>query len=247
MLHTEFRLARQATEGWAHSQEALDQYARDELGDLRNIFREAGRQQAWVFTDEKRIEEYLEHVRSQAPQRVDEVQRRFAQHRYILHVSIFENFLKAIHREILRATPALLRSDRNVELGRLVAKGQDTVIAEEIEREVDSLDRQTAEKKSRYFEQKLGISWFDGKAAPVLEAVVRLRNIVLHEDPDRPVDEKDQVLVSAVSTGVIFASVAAAAILYPAVCDLPLGLDAERAKLYLAKRKPNPSESRPLP
>jgi len=117
-----------------------------------------------------------------------------------------------------------------------LAEGQEAILAAEIEREVQSLDRKNADEKCKYFRDKLGINWFDGKATPLLEIALRLRNRILHEDPDQSVSTTDLVLFSAVSLGIIFASVVGAAILYPAVCALPAGLSADEAKVFFVKR-----------
>ncbi len=133
-LHIQFGLAEAAIGGWAHSQEALDHYAAEELEGLRNIFKKAlekgGKdpKEAWVFSDEERVREYMQAVRASAPQKIEQVRERLRQHSYILHVSVFESFMKSIHREILRAKPSLLRPNRSIELGRLVAEGQDAIL-----------------------------------------------------------------------------------------------------------------------
>jgi hypothetical protein len=242
-LHMEFRLAGEAIHKWAHSQEALDHYAHDQLEDLRGIFREASKgkgdqkEEGWVFADEKRINEYLEAVRKEAPRKVEEVAHRLLQHEYILHVSIFETFLKSIHREILRANPTLLRADRTIELGRLVAQGQETILAAEIEREISALDREAVDKKYKYFRDKLGINWFDGKATPLLDKVIRWRNIMLHENPDLGIGNDNLALLSLMCTAIVFATVAGAAVLYPDVCALPERMTAKEAELFVYRKQ----------
>ena len=241
-LSMEFRLAGEAIQGWAHSQEALDRYAQDQLEDLRGIFRKATKgegeqkEEGWVFADEKRINAYLEAVRKEAPRKVQDIARRLVQHEYILHVSIFESFLKNLHREILRSTPTLLRADRSIELGKLLAHGQEAILAAEIEREVQGLDRKNAEEKCKYFTDKLGVNWFDGKVTPLLERALALRNRILHENPDQEVSGTDLTLLSVVSVGIVFASIVGAAILYPTVCALPEKLKADEAKALFVKR-----------
>ena len=137
----------------------------------------------WVFSDNERIMHYLDEVRATVPQRVSAVRSRLLQHEYVLHVAIFESFMKALHREVLRAAPTLLRADRKIDLGRLVSQGHEALIRAEIEREVQSLDRETPEKKSNYFRDRLKINWFDGEIVGSLDRVIRLRNTILHENP----------------------------------------------------------------
>jgi hypothetical protein len=69
----------------------------------------------------------------------------------------------------------------------------------EIEREVQALDRESTEKKAIYFRKRLGINWFDGTIVPILDRVITLRNLILHEDPNRLVDESDRVLLLVTS------------------------------------------------
>src|SRR5260370_40219707 len=93
-LRIQFDVAETAIDGWAQSQEALNRYSNEELEALREIFRQSAQSQgkeaesAWVFTDQQRVNEYLQHVRSVAPQRLSEVKMRLMQNEYILHVAV---------------------------------------------------------------------------------------------------------------------------------------------------------------
>jgi hypothetical protein len=123
-----------------------------------------------------------------------------------------------------------------LDLGRLLAQGQDAILAAEIDREVQGLDRKNADEKCKYFGDKLGINWFDGKANPLLERAPELRNRILHENPEQDVSETDLTLLSIVSVGIVFASIVGAAVLYPTVCALPEKLKADEAKTLFVKR-----------
>jgi hypothetical protein len=241
-LKAEFYVATAAIAGWADSQEALDKYSTEQLEDLRTMFREhGGHDDAWVFTDEQRIASYLDAVKADAPQKLPALSSRLAQHEYILQVTIFESFIKSIHRAILRAHPSLLKHDRTIELGRLVAQGKEEIIDVEIEREIQILDRKDVKEKDKYFRNRLGINWLDGTAGPLLADAIDLRNIMLHEDPNREVTPNDTLILVTSTSSVSFATVAGAAILYPTVCALPTNLSQESAQKFVsAARKENP-------
>ncbi len=91
----------------------------------------------------------------------------------------------------------------------------------EIEREVQSLDRETVQKKADYFRKRLRINWFDGTIVPLLEDVIDVRNEILHENPERPITSSEILLLRITTLAVPFASVMGAHALYPTVCALP--------------------------
>ena len=140
-------------------------------------------------------------------------------------MAIFEGFLKDLHREILKIRPDLLREERTIPLGKLVSQGADSVIAEEIEREVQTLDRQSVEKKADYFRDRLGISWFGHTIVPIMEAVIEARNEILHENADREITQFESIGLPIVTIALPLACTAQAAVLYPGSCRLPSGMD----------------------
>jgi len=73
----------------------------------------------------------------------------------------------------------------------LVAKGAEEVIETEIEREVQSLDRKSVEQRSKYFQEKLNLDWFNGTIVPILDQAIRYRNRILHEDVTAKVSDGD--------------------------------------------------------
>jgi hypothetical protein len=137
----------------------------------------------------------------------------------------------------------LLKHDRLIDLGRLVAQGRDAIIDVEIEREIQIFDRKDTKEKDIYFRNRLGINWFDGTAEPLLADAIELRNIMLHEDPDRIVKPDDTLILTVSTTAVSFATVAGAAILYPKVCALPkhLRLDSQFKRRFAAVAVLEPS------
>jgi hypothetical protein len=92
--------------------------------------------------------------------------------------------MKSIHREVLQNNPKLLSPDRTISLGRLTALGMDALIKEEVERAVQILDRKSTAERAETFD-KIGLPW--KIPADKVDAVILLRNEILHENMDKPV------------------------------------------------------------
>ena len=109
----------------------------------------------------------------------------------LMSLAIFESFLKDVHREILFKKPKLLKTDRKIELGRLVDSGYEKIIEEEIERRVQSLDRKSIQDRAKYFAENLKISWSDNPE-PIKQVsdLNDLRNRILHENSDEEVSSE---------------------------------------------------------
>jgi hypothetical protein len=245
----QFDMARKALEGFGQSKEALERYATEDLGHLRELIhagaKEAGKdpQSTWVH-DEDAVTKYLDGAKEYAVRSLIDVKARLRQYEYILRVAIFESFMKDAHRAILTVTPSLLKPDRQVPLGRLVAEGQEDVIREEIEREVQILDRKSTKEKAEYFLYRLGIGWFDGTIVPILGGVIDLRNEMLHENPERMVSDFEMVLLNLATSSVPIAITAQAAILYPTAFSLPTLMKEEDALKFLPGRSPASTPTR---
>ena len=167
--------------------------------------------------------------------RLGDVLHRLRQNEYVLQVALFETFIRELHRATLRADPSLLRPDRKIDLGKLIARGRDVVVEEEIEREVQGLDRKSSTDKCRYFRETLGVDWFDGKIVPLLDVALRIRNEILHENPDRQIDEFEYGLMHLVTVMLPLATVAQVAVLYPNAFALPFGMSAEEVRKHMPK------------
>ena len=141
--------------------------------------------------------------------------------------------MKDIHREILASYPALLKDDRQVPLGKLVAKGIDDILREEVDREVQILDRKSTAEKAEYFLKRLGISWFNGTIVPILGKAIKARNEMLHENPDRTPTRGEVLFMELATMSVPTATMAQAALLYPKVCGLPMSMSEEDAQKFL--------------
>jgi hypothetical protein len=117
-----------------------------------------------------------------------------------------------------------------------VSKGSDEIIREEIDREVQTLDRKSTGEKADYFLRRLGIGWFGGTIVPLLDMVVGLRNQMLHENPERMPTDTEMALLGLVTMGVPVATVAQAAILYPTAFSLPKNMSEEDARKFLPEK-----------
>jgi hypothetical protein len=247
-LRVQFDMARKALEGFEQSKDALERYATEDLGHLRELIHEGAKEagkdphSTWVH-DEDAVAKYLDAAKEGAVRSLVNVRARLRQYEYILRVTIFESFMKDTHRAILTAAPSLLKPDRQVPLGKLVSKGLEDIVGEEIEREVQILDRKSTKEKAEYFLERLGIGWFDGTIVPILDGVIDVRNEMLHENPERIVSDIEMVLINLVTTSVPIATIAQAAILYPSAVSLPTLMKEEDARKFLPKqtaRKPDP-------
>ncbi|MFH1063384.1 MAG: hypothetical protein V1747_10965 [Candidatus Omnitrophota bacterium] len=161
---------------------------------------------------------------------------RLIQNKLILLVTIFESFLKDIHKEIIIQNPSILKNNKQIASSKLISPGKNKIIMKKIiDKEVYSLDRKNSEEKARYFKDKLGIDWFEGKIVPLLRHVIKVRNVILHEDHEYKVSEFEIGLAFMICQSIPYVTVAQAAILYPKGFKLPLGLTRERAKQFCKK------------
>ena len=237
-VHLQFETARKALEGFEQNRETVERYAAGQLRELKAIIEAAAKRQGqdpnstWIH-DEERVAKYLHGTKENLVRTMVDVSGRLKQYEYLLHVTLFESFMKDIHRAILSSVPSLLREDREIPLGKLVAKGQEEVVREEIEREVQQLDRKSTKEKADYFLKRLGITWFDGHMAVILDDVIRLRNEMLHENPELIVREHDLALLNLVTTAVPLATLAQAALLFPKAFALPAHMTEEDARKFL--------------
>lgn len=237
-LHLQFKTARRALQRFRESSEAVRQYAEGELQEIRKLVDEGARSQhvdpqsTWPYNSESAAK-YLDAATDSALRTLGDFEGRLQQYEFILRVTIFEGLMKDIHREILASYPGLLKEDRQVPLGKLVANGIDDVLREEIDREVQILDRKSTAEKAEYFVKRLGISWFDGTIVPILDKAIKARNEMLHENPDRTPTRGEVLFMELATMSVPTATLAQAALLYPKTCSLPMSMSEEDAKKFL--------------
>jgi hypothetical protein len=239
-LRLQFKIALTALKGFKESPEALRRYAEEELEGIRALVDKGAKSQhiepqsTWPYNNESAAK-YLDSAKESALRTLGDVEGRLRQYEFILRVTIFEGFMKDIHRAILTSAPTLLKDDRQIPLGKLVVKGFDEILQEEVEREVQILDRKSTIDKAEYFLKRLGISWFDGTMIPILDSAIQARNTMLHENPDHLPTAGEQLFMELSTIGVPVATMAQAALLYPKSCSFPISMNEEDAKVFLPR------------
>lgn len=132
---------------------------------------------------------------------------RLRQNTLILYFALFESFTAGLHRQVLSHHPSLLKHDRKIDLGRLIDSGYDGVIAEEVERAVRALDRESIPKRAAYFRERLKLSWLeDADEQNDVNYSSNLRNWILHDDPEKDVtdNELDKCAMAMISAASAF-------------------------------------------
>ncbi len=231
-LNMQFEIARKIHAGFMGTTEAVDKYLLGELDDIRKLMGEAAKRTGidpsgtWAYTTEG-VDKYLNELRNDLPSQLRNVENRLRQNELLLRVAVFEAFMKDLHREILRQKPLLLRPERQISLGRLASIGLEAVLAEEIEREVQGLDRKSTRERTDYFRRRLGIDWFDGKIVPLLEIVIETRNGILHDDPDKVIADGVIGIAYITCLSIPWVSLVQAAVLYPSGFKMIEGVSKE--------------------
>ncbi len=123
-------------------------------------------------------------------QQAEQLKNSIRQNSLIVTLSTFEIFLNDLVKHILSNRPILLKSDRKIEIGRLVTLGTDTVIIEEVERQVYALDRKSIFDRAKYFQSHLKLSWGkDSSCINIISRIKDIRNDIVHKDTDLVVSE----------------------------------------------------------
>jgi hypothetical protein len=108
-----------------------------------------------------------------------------------------------------------LRTDKKIELGKLIAKGISSIVDEEIEREVHGLDRQNIEDREKYFDKVLDLGWGGKPWVELAKIAFSKRNTILHENPDIEVDDFDTVIAFTLGVAIPLWCISQASIIYP--------------------------------
>lgn len=220
-------LARKAMSAFRDTSEAVRKYATDEFEVLRKDIhdhlekRGLNPHETWIY-DNAKIEKYLNDTMTAVPTRLQSIENRINQNQLIIIVALFEAFMKDIHREVLRQNPGLLNSDRKVSIGRILGEGLNSVVEEEIAREVHGLDRKTIEERCEYFKNRLSIDWsFNDTMPPLLKYALESRNAILHENPDLEISESDVTVAMIVCMAIPMVAMVQAHLHYPDGFVLP--------------------------
>lgn len=110
-LFTEYDLTRKAISGFQDTPGAAKKYAQDEVENLKKDLIEHAKKaeldlnNSWILND-KKIQSFIEFYLNSLPDRLGEVKNRINQNELIMRVTLFEVFMKDVHREILKQKPS---------------------------------------------------------------------------------------------------------------------------------------------
>jgi len=125
-------------------------------------------------------------------EQIKQLKNSIRQNSLIITLSTFEIFLNDLLRFILTNKPDLLRPNRKVEIRRLINLGADTIIADEVERQVYAIDRKNIADRADYFKTHLNLRWGkDVNLVKTIEKMNDLRNNIVHKDTTLLVREED--------------------------------------------------------
>jgi hypothetical protein len=113
----------------------------------------------------------------------------------LFRVTIFEDFLKHVHSQILEANPKILSAanpNKSATYKEIFADSFQAFRAQQICREVDEIDRLGMKKRLDYFKHHLGIDF--GKLRETVIEVSAIRNKIAHGNPIEAVSTEDTSL-----------------------------------------------------
>jgi len=130
---------------------------------------------------------------------LDTLLLRLRQQSVIHFHAAFEALLRDILRELLYKHQENLKADRDIKLGKLISTPKESIIREEIERQIALFDRWSVEDKAKYFQDKFGISW-STYWTHAFKSLNQFRQEILHDDIDRVVIDDDVELALEVTS-----------------------------------------------
>ena len=114
----------------------------------------------------------------------------------LIRVALFESFMKDIHAEVLRASPALLakiRPDQQVKYKDIFTSTASfqAILNQQILRELDEVDRLPFHWRAKYFDKQLNLPMADEETLEFVVGIMELRNEISHENPLKTVSPTD--------------------------------------------------------
>jgi len=121
----------------------------------------------------------------------------------LIRVALFEAFMKDIHAEVLRACPALLAKinpEHPVKYKHIFTEAAsfESILNQQIFREIDVVDKMSFLKRADYFEKDLNLPMADDETLKFVGEMMKVRNEISHENPFKTVSPAD--LSKAIST-----------------------------------------------
>lgn len=114
----------------------------------------------------------------------------------LIRIAHFEAFMKDIHTEVLCAKPALLakiRPSREVKYEHIFTESPTfkAILDQQIQREVEEVDRLSFQKRAEYFDKQLNLPMADEATLKFVGDMMKVRNEISHENPLKTVSPAD--------------------------------------------------------
>ena len=114
----------------------------------------------------------------------------------LIRIALFESFMKDIHAEVLRASPALLgkiRPEQQVKYKDIFTSTQSfqAILNQQILRELDEVDRLPFHWRAKYFDKQLNLQMADEETLKFVVEIMELRNEISHENPLKTIFPND--------------------------------------------------------
>ena len=198
-----FNLLHQALNHFSRDKEAMKTFVVDQektYSDGLDSYIKTETDRPRDMLDDMIVKAYGNNLGRQGQAHVEFAENKLHQTEIMLRCAFFEAEMKDIHHHCLCANPNLLKADKKIDLGRVIAKGEDTVLEEEIKFEVERLDREGVRTRATYFREKLSLKWGDEQQfqqfyhlklaqdhehfVTEIDKCSTLRNKIVHEDTE---------------------------------------------------------------
>ena len=195
-LSLQFDLSRKSLNLFKSNPKDFSKYCKQQLNTIYNNMKYSKKK----ISLKKIHQEFYSSTQSNTENRITELYNRINQNEYILVFSLFEIFLKKCITNIFKAYPNFLNPDRDIKLGKIISNDKETILKEEISREINIFDRKSPIEKGEYFLKKfkIDIDITNDKGLSMLkqyEINNSIRNKLIHEDPNLIVNDNDLQLL----------------------------------------------------